>query len=115
MSAKIFILPLLNPLKSIWQTDGLTSNNSAVILNALDPSFNFQGIDDDFYFKNLKYFEYKAPFAQQFQQSDTIRIQWLSEYSTLAQYQYARFLDERGNLFSAKTVTVVKETGTMDA
>lgn len=112
MSAKIFILPLLNPLKSIWQTDGLTSNNSAVILNALDPSFNFQGIDDDFYFKNLKYFEYKAPFAQQFQQSDTIRIQWLSEYSTLAQYQYARFLDERGNLFSAKTVTVVKETGT---
>lgn len=112
MSAKIFILPLLNSLKSINQNDGLNSNNSAIVLNSLDPSFNYRGIDDDFYFKNLKYFEYKAPFAQQFQQSDTIFIQWLSEYEALAYYQYARFLDDRGNVFTPKTVTVVKESGT---
>jgi hypothetical protein len=112
MSAKIFILPLLNSLKSINQTDGLNSNNSAIVLNSLDPSFNYRGIDDDFYFKNLKYFEYKTPFAQQFQQSDTIFLQWLSEYSDLSRFQYARFLDDRGNVFTPKMVTVVKETGT---
>ena len=112
MSDKIFIIPLLNPLKSIWQTDALTSNNNATILKANNPSFNYLNIDQDFFYKTLKYYEEKKGYCQQFQQSDTIRIQWLSEYSTLSQFQYARFLDERGNLFSAKTVTVVKETGT---
>lgn len=112
MSAKIFILPLTNPLKPIWQTDLLSSNNSATTLTAFDPSFNFRTTDQDFFYRTLKYYEDKNGYCQPYQQSDTIRIQWLSEYSTLAQYQYARLLDQYGNVYTLKTVTVVKESGT---
>lgn len=110
--ANIFEFPLLNPLRAIEQKDNLPSNLTPQYLVGANPAFNYLPVDSDFFVRTLKFYEDKKVFVQKFQQSDTIRIQWLGYDGTLSRYQFARLLDKDGNVFSVKTITVVKDPGT---
>lgn len=110
--AVIFEFPLLNPLKAIYQSDKLPNNLGNIVLSSLNPSYNNKQIDDDFYIKTLKDYQEKIDYCQIYQQSDTILLQFYSSVGTLSTFQYARFLDAKGNVFTQKTVTVALESGT---
>ncbi len=110
--ANIFELPLMNPLRAIEQKDNLPSNLTPQYLVGANPAFNYLQIDSDFFIRTLKFYEDKKVFVQKFQQSETLRIQWLGYDSTLSRYQHARLLDKDGNVFSAKTITVVLDPTT---
>jgi len=112
--ANIFEFPLLNPLRQLWQSDNQAISGTTY-LNVFNPQFNFKGFDDDFFKRMYKPYEQKVNYIQPFQQSDTIRLQWLGSDSTLGHYQHARLLDVNGIEYTSKTVTVVQESGTWDS
>lgn len=109
--ANIFQFPFLNPLRSFWQSDNLPSNSGTQYLQAFNPAFNFKHFDVDLWGRLLKYYESKNNYMQPFQQSDTIRLQWLGSDGTSGHYQ-ARLLTPTGNEYTPKSVTVVQEAGT---
>jgi len=113
--ANLFEIPVLNPLRAIYQSDVLPSSVGTQFLNAFNPAFNSRHFDDDFFYRSLKPWEDKRHYIQPYQQSDTIRIQWLGSGGTLGYYQYARLLDRYGSEYVDKTVTVVQEAGTYDS
>jgi hypothetical protein len=99
----------------MFQSDRLISNSADDYFKIFNPSYNNKEFGADFYFRALKYYEDKQGYIQPYQQSDIIYMQWLSTDSTLSGFQLARILDEKGSAFTAKTVTVVKDTGTYSA
>lgn len=107
--ANIFEIPLVCPLKPLIQSDKLPSAGASDILTAPNPSFNTIDWDADFMSRTFRTFENKRKYFQPFQQSDVITVCWLGSVSTLASYQYARLLDEVGNVFTLKTVTVATD------
>lgn len=108
--ANIFEIPLLNPLRPIWQSDKLNSDPSGTVLyQAFNPSYNYRNVDSDWYYRTLKEYEQKQPYAQPFQQSDTIRVQWIGGDTTLGHYQHAKLLDNNG-VDTGLALTVVKTT-----
>lgn len=108
----IFEIPLLCPLKPVNQIDYLPSSTSNDAISGLPPQYNNRDIDEDFFLRTLKWYEDKIGYVQKYQQSDTIRLQWLGDDTTLANYQYARILDNYGKVVTSKTITVVQESGT---
>jgi hypothetical protein len=110
--AVIFEFPLLNPLKAIYQSDKLPNNLGNIVLNSFNPSYNNKYMDSDFYAKTLKDYQDKKYYCQIFQQSQTVLLQFYSSVGTLSTFQFARFLDDKGNVFTQKTVTVALESGT---
>ena len=84
--ANIFELPLMNPLRAIEQKDNLPSNLTPQYLVGANPAFNYLQIDSDFFIRTLKFYEDKKVFVKKFQQSETLRIQWLGYDSTLSRY-----------------------------
>lgn len=113
--ANIFEIPVLNPLRALWQSDVLASNSGTQYLNAFNPAFNSRHFDEDWFTRSLKSWEDKRYYIQPYQQSDTIRVQWLGSDGTTGHYQYARLLDRFGSEYVDKAVTVVQETGTYDS
>ena len=110
--AVIFEFPLLNPLKAIYQSDKLPNNLGNIVLSSLNPSYNNKYMDSDFYAKTLKDYQDKKYYCQIYQQSQTVLMQFYSSVGTLSTFQFARFLDKNGNVFTQKTVTVALESGT---
>ena len=94
--ANIFEIPLLNPLRAIWQSDKLNSDAGTVLYQAFNPSYNYRNIDSDWYYRTLKEYEQKQPYVQPFQQSDTIRVQWIGS-NTSAHYDHIKLLDSNGS------------------
>ena len=113
--ATYFEIPLASPLKPIWQNKKLPSDTGTVFYYNPSTSFNTKWYDNTFFYDSLTSFDEKTSYCQKFQQSDTVRVQWLGEDTTLANYQYARLLDVNGNVYTPKTVTVVQESGTWDS
>ena len=107
----IFESPLLCPLRVIWQSDKLPSNSTAN-LQVFNSKYNSKSFDSDFALRLIKSYQQSNDYIQPYQQSDTIIMQWLGDDSTLANYQYARFLDRNGNVFLNKSVSVVQEAAT---
>lgn len=108
----IFEFPLLCPLKPVPQSDVLPSTSSSDIIVGYNPAYNTRDMDADFYKRTLNWYENDLGYLQPYQQSEVIRIPWLGSDTTLANYQYARLLDQDGKVFTGKTVTVVQESGT---
>ena len=94
--ANIFEIPLLNPLRALWQSDKLTSDAGTVLYQAFNPSYNYRNIDSDWYYRTLKEYEQKQPYVQPFQQSDTIRVQWIGS-NTSGHYDHIKLLDSNGS------------------
>ena len=94
--ANIFEIPLLNPLRAIWQSDKLNSDAGTVLYQAFNPSYNYRNIDSDWYYRTLKEYEQKQPYVQPFQQSDTIRVQWIGS-NTSGHYDHIKLLDSNGS------------------
>ena len=113
--ATYFSIPTANPLKPIWQNKKLPSDTGTVFYYNPNPSFNRKSIDTNFFYDTLTSFDEKLSYCAKYQQSDTIRVQWLGDDSTLANYQYARLLDVNGVEYPNNTVTVVKESGTYNS
>ena len=95
--ANIFEIPLLNPLRAIWQSDKLNSDAGTVLYQAFNPSYNYRNIDSDWYYRTLKEYEQKQPYVQPFQQSDTIRVQWIGSDNTSGYYDHIKLLDSNGS------------------
>lgn len=95
--ANIFEIPLLNPLRAIWQSDKLNSDAGTVLYQAFNPSYNYRNIDSDWYYRTLKEYEQKQPYVQPFQQSDTIRVQWIGSDNTSGFYDHIKLLDSNGS------------------
>lgn len=95
--ANIFEIPLLNPLRAIWQSDKLNSDAGTVLYQAFNPSYNYRNIDSDWYYRTLKEYEQKQPYVQPFQQSDTIRVQWIGSDNTYGYYDHIKLLDSNGS------------------
>ena len=94
--ANIFEIPLLNPLRAIWQSDKLNSDAGTVLYQAFNPSYNYRNIDSDWNYRTLKEYEQKQPYVQPFQQSDTIRVQWIGS-NTSGHYDHIKLLDSNGS------------------
>lgn len=109
--SNLFEFPVLNPLRVIWQTEYLQSNVGTQFLHATNPAFNTLPFDTGFSFLQVKYFQRYLPYAQPYQQSDTIRMQFLGSSATAGHYQ-ARLILANGAEFTNKTVSIVQETGT---
>jgi hypothetical protein len=95
--ANIFEIPLLNPLRAIWQSDKLNSDAGTILYQAFNPSYNYRNIDSDWYYRTLKEYEQKQPYVQPFQQSDTIRVQWIGSDNTSGFYDHVKLLDSNGS------------------
>jgi hypothetical protein len=96
--ANIFEIPLLNPLRAIWQSDKLNADPSGTVLyQAFNSAYNYRNIDSDWYYRTLKEYEQKQPYVQPFQQSDTIRVQWIGSDNTSGYYDHVRLLDSNGS------------------
>ena len=95
--ANIFEIPLLNPLRAIWQSDKLNSDAGTVLYQAFNPSYNYRNIDSDWYYRTLKEYEQKQPYVQPFQQSDTIRVQWIGSDNNSGYYNHIKLLDSNGS------------------
>ena len=110
--AYIFEIPRTNPLRPLAQFDLFNNSTSDDKLFVLNPDNNYKDFDEYFFALSAKEWEEKMFYIQPFQQSNTIKIQWLGSDTTLANYQYSRLLDSNGLTFNNKAVTVVQETGT---
>jgi hypothetical protein len=96
--ANIFEIPLLNPLRAIWQSDKLNADPSGTVLyQAFNSAYNYRNIDSDWYYRTLKEYEQKQPYVQPFQQSDTIRVQWIGSDNTSGFYDHVKLLDSNGS------------------
>jgi len=109
--ANIFEIPLLNPLRFVWQSDKLPSDIVGTKYKAFNPSYNYTQFDDDLAYKSLKFFESKEEFIQPYQQSEILRGQFFGSDTTTSNYT-VRLLDENDNVFTAKSIAIVQQAGT---
>ena len=70
-----FNISQANPLKFYKQAD-VFNTIANTDLNTFNPQFNKRNFDDDFYYRNIDRWVESRLYYQQFQQSDSIRLQW---------------------------------------
>lgn len=106
--ANIFEIPLLNPLRPTLQTGKVAADSGTIKYYAYQKHFNTRGFDTDFYSYSRRFYEDKQKYILPYQQSDTIRLQWFSSDATHTNFT-AQLLDEKGNVYSYKTITVTED------
>ena len=70
-----FNISQANPLKFYKQAD-VFNTIANTDLNTFNPQYNKRNFDDDFYYRNIDRWVESRLYYQQFQQSDSIRLQW---------------------------------------
>lgn len=108
--SNIFQIPVLNPLRFVWQSDKLPSDASTAKYKAFNPQHNYRNFDDDFFARSLKFYETSERYLQPYQQCDIVRGQFAGSDGTAAHYT-ARLLDQYGNVVTSKTITLAQHSG----
>lgn len=108
----LFNISQLNPLKFYKQSDIL--NTSGQNYGSFNPNINERGIDNDFFYRNLKSWMDKKPYLQPYQQGDKITLQWIGEADQVSPSVIAyvvRLIDVNGIIVKQQNATQTAGVG----
>jgi len=104
-----FTFPQINPIKFYQQSDVLnTAGYPYAVYKSFDPNQNERGMDNDFFYRNLKSWMDQTSYFQPFQQGDKIVLQWLGVANylgpTVVNY-IVRLIDANGTIVKQQNAT----------
>lgn len=102
-------IPIINPLRFIWQAEKLASDSGTILYNAQNPSFHTVHFDSNMFARSLELYAEKESYIQPYQQSDNVQFMFFSTDATLANFS-VEILDSNGAVYT--TCLLAKHTST---
>jgi hypothetical protein len=102
-------IPIINPLRFIWQAEKLVSDSGTILYSAQNPAFHTVHFDANMFARSLEKYSEKESYIQPFQQCDNVQFMFFSTDSTLANFS-VEILDSKGAVYT--TCLLAKHTST---
>lgn len=116
MANNIFNFSRVNPLQPYQQSDVLnTGGYPYAVYKSFDPNINERGIDNDFFYRNIKSWMDQVTYFQPYQQGDVLICQWLgvADYTGPTVVNYVvKIIDSEGAIVKQADCSEGAEVGT---
>lgn len=115
MAINIFNISRINPLQWYQQSDILnTGAYTQAVYKSFDPNANERGMDNDFFYRNIKSYMDQVTYFQPYQQGDRLTGQWLGveDYTGPTVVNYiVKIIDGEGATVKQADCTLGSEVG----